>query len=484
MSFLEKINPLKKKKQDSALDPESHDDAVFSEPYAYGETEEQVNGIEHNDAANETEQTEDREADQRDLSEIVQNERVEPGIPQDLSGGTNKNMRKVAFLGVAIVAAGAAVAGLIALTSGEPDPAEAQQTQQATEDAANTHPKDFNQDKEKILAAEREEAAALAASAASATAASAASAPSAGAASAATPAGAITTGNESQTAEKTKSPAEEAMDRRLEGEMFVDSDSSGEVSLSKSSSDEGSKGESGSSGGLLGGSDSGSGSEKSGDSGSSFAAKLTPSSTVAADAEQRGDLSYLLAKGTNIRCGLDTRIVTTQPGFTRCVVVKDVYSANGKVLLVERGSKVVGEQTSALLQGQARVFVLWNEMETPSGVKVSLRSPGSGALGESGHGAHVRYHFWQRFGGAIMISLINDFGNSLSNRQTAAGGSNNNISYENSSEAAQEMATEALKNSINIPPTGVINQGSLINIMVARDVNFDKVYETVPNPMY
>lgn len=266
--------------------------------------------------------------------------------------------------------------------------------------------------------------------------------------------------------------------------MFVDSDSSGEVSLSKSSSDEGSKGESGSSGGLLGGSDSGSGSEKSGDSGSSFAAKLTPSSTVAADAEQRGDLSYLLAKGTNIRCGLDTRIVTTQPGFTRCVVVKDVYSANGKVLLVERGSKVVGEQTSALLQGQARVFVLWNEMETPSGVKVSLRSPGSGALGESGHGAHVRYHFWQRFGGAIMISLINDFGNSLSNRQTAAGGSNNNISYENSSEAAQEMATEALKNSINIPPTGVINQGSLINIMVARDVNFDKVYETVPNPMY
>ena len=110
MSFLEKINPLKKKKQNSAPDPENHDDAVFSEQYAYGETEEQVNGIEHDDAANETEQTEDREADQRDLSEIVQNERVEPGIPQDLSAGTNKNMRKVAFLGVAIVAAGAAVA--------------------------------------------------------------------------------------------------------------------------------------------------------------------------------------------------------------------------------------------------------------------------------------------------------------------------------------------------------------------------------------
>ena len=41
------------------------------------------------------------------------------------------------------------------------------------------------------------------------------------------------------------------------------------------------------------------------------------------------------------------------------------------------------------------------------------------------------------------------------------------------------MATEALKNSINIPPTGTINQGALLNIMVARDVNFDKVYEFV-----
>ena len=41
------------------------------------------------------------------------------------------------------------------------------------------------------------------------------------------------------------------------------------------------------------------------------------------------------------------------------------------------------------------------------------------------------------------------------------------------------MATEALKNSINIPPTGYINQGSRINIIVARDVDFGSVYERV-----
>ena len=206
---------------------------------------------------------------------------------------------------------------------------------------------------------------------------------------------------------------------------------------------------------------------------------MNPTATFAAQAQQRGDISYLLAKGTNIRCGLDTKIITTQPGFTRCIVSKDVYSANGETLLIERGSKIIGEQTSALLQGQARVFVLWNEVETPSGVKVSLRSPGAGALGESGHEAYVNYHFWRRFGGGLLISMIGDLGDSLNNRKTS--GNNNHITYENSVESAQQMATEALKNSINIPPTGTINQGSLINIMVARDVDFSNVYELV-NP--
>ena len=77
-----------------------------------------------------------------------------------------------------------------------------------------------------------------------------------------------------------------------------------------------------------------------------------------------------------------------------------------------------------------------------------------------------------------MISLINDIGNGLTSSNDSSG-SNNNITYENTSDSAQEMATEALKNSINIPPTGTVNQGALLNIMVARDVNFDKVYEVV-----
>lgn len=215
-------------------------------------------------------------------------------------------------------------------------------------------------------------------------------------------------------------------------------------------------------------------------SGNRFAAQLNPTQTAGVRAMRRANSDYLLAKGTNIPCTLQTRIVTTQAGFTRCIVNKDVYSANGKVLLVERGSKITGEQTAALLQGQARVFVLWNEVETPYGVRIHLASPSAGQLGEAGIGANVKYHFWQRFGGAIMISLIGDLGNYASNRRNNDG-NGQTFNFDNTSQSAQDMATEALKNSINIPPTGYVNQGSFINIIVARDVDFGGVYERV-NP--
>ena len=73
--------------------------------------------------------------------------------------------------------------------------------------------------------------------------------------------------------------------------------------------------------------------------------------------------------------------------------------------------------------------------------------------------------------------MIGDLGNYAANRRS--NGSGQTFNFESTSEAAQDMATEALKNSINIPPTGYINQGTQITVFVARDVDFSGVYETI-----
>lgn len=413
------------------------------------------------------------------LSQSVKNEKIEPGMPLNLNSTAPNNMRKVLFAGVGILAAGVVVSGLIGMTGGSED-AEALQPQAASA-PETTKGKNFDRDKAELALLEQQAASEAAPE-------GVASEVKTEAASQVQPAG----GQPAEisveqpdlgTLPADGQPKQTPQDRKMSGNVMANlegdmSENTRPVSLGSPSSEGGQQmNTTGSS--LF--SEAEGNSPLSGSSGNGFGSRLNATTTASVKAQQRGDLTYLLAKGTNIRCGLDTKIVTTQPGFTRCIVSKDVYSANGKTLLIERGSKIIGEQTSALLQGQARVFVLWNELETPSGVKVPLASPGAGALGESGHAAYVKYHFWRRFGGALMISMIGDAGDAFSNRQNRPSGSNNHISYENTTEAAQQMATEALKNSINIPPTGTINQGTLINIMVARDVDFSNVYELV-NP--
>lgn len=206
--------------------------------------------------------------------------------------------------------------------------------------------------------------------------------------------------------------------------------------------------------------------------------KMQPLRLEAAMAGQLGDRHYLLTQGSMIDCVLETRMVTTQPGMTSCYVTRDIYSANGRVVLLDRGSKVIGHYQGGITQGQARIFVLWSRIETPRGIIINLDSPGTGTLGEGGVGGYVDTHFWERFGGAILLSLIDDFSTVAAQRMADSNSKNNNqFNFSSTTNNAQTMASEALKNSINIPPTLYKNQGERVSIFVARDLDFRSVYD-------
>jgi type IV secretion system protein VirB10 len=215
----------------------------------------------------------------------------------------------------------------------------------------------------------------------------------------------------------------------------------------------------------------GSAAARAGERDSSLAALLTPTASPATRALQLPGERLLLPKGAFIDCTLETAIDSTLPGMTTCITAEDTFGADGKVVLLERGTKLVGETRGQVQQGQARVFVLWTEARTPTGVIVPLDSPGTDELGRSGLPGEVDRHFWQRFGAAILVSLIDGV---VQARVQAAGRPGATVVYPS---GAAEVMTEILKETMSIPPTVRKRNGDRIQVLVARDVDFRSVYE-------
>lgn len=183
------------------------------------------------------------------------------------------------------------------------------------------------------------------------------------------------------------------------------------------------------------------------------------------------DPSLLLPKGASIDCTLETAIDSTLPGMTSCITPTDTFGADGRVVLMERGTRLIGETEGQVQQGSARVFVLWTEARTPLGVMIPLQSPGADELGRAGLPGNVQRHFWERFGAAIMISILNGAVQAAVNSSSSNGGT---VIYQPG--ASQDVMTEVLKSTVNIPPTVIKRNGDRIQVLVAQDVDFQPVY--------
>lgn len=195
---------------------------------------------------------------------------------------------------------------------------------------------------------------------------------------------------------------------------------------------------------------------------------LRQGSTIGlARASRLPDRHFLITAGTSIPCTLQTAMDTATPGYVSCVIGQDVYSDDGAVILMEKGSKVLGEYRSGMRQGQSRLFVLWTRAVTPAGVTIGLASPASDALGRAGFDGAIDTHFWDRFGGALLLSIIDDSSAAVASRADPNG---------ETLRVPSDAAAVALQNSINIPPSLKKNQGSQVAIFVAQDLDFSTVY--------
>jgi type IV secretion system protein VirB10 len=208
-----------------------------------------------------------------------------------------------------------------------------------------------------------------------------------------------------------------------------------------------------------------------------FGNLLNPSQTDAAAAAKIGDQSLIIPKGRTIDCALSTRVVNEVSGMASCVITSNVYSDNGRVVLLERGSEVVGEYNALVAQGQRRLFVLWNRVKTPKGVTISLNSPAADGLGTAGMDGYVDNRWAERIGAAFLLSLVQDVLAYETAKATGGNGGATGVAiFQNSAAAGNRLAEKVLESTINIKPSIYKSQGDRVAIYVARDLDFGTVY--------
>jgi type IV secretion system protein VirB10 len=211
-----------------------------------------------------------------------------------------------------------------------------------------------------------------------------------------------------------------------------------------------------------------------------FGGQLQGSPTPKVAASTLGNRSLTLPKGTAFTCALKTKVISATSGLVGCQVQRNVFSDDGRVLLIERGSHLDGEyRVTSVRPGTVRIPVMWTRIRTPLGVTVDIESPGTGQLGESGIDAYVDNRWVERIGAAMLVSLIDDTVklviSNQANETTA-----DTILLPSTTANTSKLAEKVLESTINIPPLLYQNQGGIVGIYVARDVDFSSVYELRP----
>ena len=202
-----------------------------------------------------------------------------------------------------------------------------------------------------------------------------------------------------------------------------------------------------------------------------FAARVGGQEVEVVEAERLTGLDRLVPQGAIVGAVMETALNSDLPGYARAVVQRDVLSFDGSATLIPAGTRVIGEYKSGVAQGASRVFIVWTRLIRPDGVSVALASPAIDDLGRGGVAGRVNSHFLQRFGGAILISVLTG---GISAGTAALSSGSTVVVGSGALGETSSLANEAGR-SLEIPPTITTPQGASVRIFVARDLDFSKV---------
>lgn len=189
---------------------------------------------------------------------------------------------------------------------------------------------------------------------------------------------------------------------------------------------------------------------------------------------------YELRAGFVLPAILVSGINSDLPGQVIGQVSQDVFdTATGHWKLIPQGSRLIGQYSSDVAFGQARVLIAWQRIIFPDGKALDIGAmPGADGAGYAGFNDRVNNHLIRLFGSAFLLSGVTagvalsqpDY--SYADRRDARSAMSEALGQQLGHATAQLIAK-----NMGIAPTLEIRPGYRFNVVVNKDLTFSKPYE-------
>ncbi len=190
---------------------------------------------------------------------------------------------------------------------------------------------------------------------------------------------------------------------------------------------------------------------------------------------------FTLRAGFVIPAVLISGVNSDLPGQIIGQVSQDVYdTATGRHRVIPQGTRLVGAYSSEVAYGQRRVLVAWQRLVFPDGRAMDIGAmPGTDSAGYAGMEDRVNNHYLRIFGQAVLLSGV------IAGVELSQKDRNNGLGVDVSAGSALSQAlgqslgqalTQLFQKNLNIAPTLEVRPGFRFNVMVVKDLDFDRPY--------
>lgn len=200
---------------------------------------------------------------------------------------------------------------------------------------------------------------------------------------------------------------------------------------------------------------------------------------------QAPETRFVLRTGFVIPSLMISGINSQLPGPVIAQVSQPVYdTATGRHLLIPQGTRLFGTYSNEVAYGQERVFVAWQRLVFPDGKAMDLgEMPGTDGAGLAGLTGEVDNHYGRIFGHALLMSLITAgaaYSQQPHNTAAPSGyGYQQTATGTLSAALGQQLGaagSAVLMKNLNVAPTIEVHAGYRLNVVVTKDLIFDRPY--------